>query len=71
MSVNPAMPNVAPVATVTAAVSASRFDAASVRLPALTFTVAAPDVPASVDAPPAWTSVPAPRLAFTAALVSV
>ena len=61
----------APVATVTAAVSASRSDAPSASVSALTFIVVAPDVPFSVEVPPAWLSVPAPRFAFTVAAFSV
>ena len=70
VSVNAPMSSVAPFATVTAAVSASRSDAPSASVPALTFTVAAADVPFKVEVPLAWTSVPPPRFAFTTALFS-
>ena len=71
VSVNAAISSVAPVATVTAAVSASRFDAPSDSVPPLIATVVAAAVPFSVEAPLAWVSVPPPRFAFTVAAFSV
>ena len=71
VSLNAPMSSVAPVATVTAAASASRSDAPSISVPALTVTVVAAAVPFSAETPPAWVSVPAPRFAFTVAAFSV
>ena len=65
------MSSVAPVATVSAAVSASRSFAPSASVPAFTLTIVAPAVPFSVEVPLAWTSVPPPKFAFTTALFSV
>ena len=71
VSVNAPMFSEAPLATVSAAVSANRSDAPSASVPAFTFTVVAAAMPLSVELPDAWVSVPPPRLAFTSAPLSV
>ena len=58
--------SVAPLATLTVAVSARRSAAPRLSVPVLMLTVSAAEVPPSVTAP-VLASVPAPRLASTAA----
>ena len=70
VSVNAPMLSVAPVATVTAALSASRSFDPSDSVPPLTFTTVAPAVPLSADVPPTCVSVPVPRLALIVAPLS-
>ena len=65
----PVSVSVAPLATVTAAVSARRSAAASASVPALTFTVPAPALPDRLLAP-VEVSAPVPRLALALALLS-
>ena len=67
VSVCVAVSSVAPEATVTAALSASRSFAPSDSVPPLTLTTVAPAVPLSADVPPTWVSVPVPRLALIVA----
>ena len=64
ISLKAPMAKVAPLATVTAAALASRFDAPRVSVPLLTLTVPAPALPFSATAPPT-VSAPGPRSAFT------
>ena len=66
----PPSARVAPLATVTAAPSASKLAPPSVSVPLLTLTLPAPAVPLSATAP-ATASVPVPRPAFTVPPLSV